>query len=563
VSVEQFLARLKTAAGALSGRQLVTLTAAFLAVVSLTIGSAYWLNTPTYGVLFSDLDNESASAVVNKLKTDKVQYVLDDGGKTVRVPTNRVDELRLQLASDGMPGSGHIGFELFDRTSFGVTDFLEHVNYRRALEGELARTISTISEVSGARVHIAMPQPSLFMGRDQPTKASVILKLRSNRQLSASTVGAITGLVSASVESLKPESVVIIDNYGRPLSKPETPDQANDGVPLERQQRIESELSARVIHLLEPIVGPGRVRVNVSATLKSNTEEETEERFDPTPVIRSQQSVTQIASGGLAAVQGASLAAAPGVAGARANLPPEKKKADEADAEPEADATTETNPSKTGAAHTSQTTNYEVSKVVRHNVQPRGDIAKLSVAVLLDNEHPAAQPAAEGADAAAAPPAATARPAEDIQKIHGLVAAAVGIDPDRGDQLTVENIAFEEPPVEEVQTPGAWQRFSPQVFEALRILGIVALGAFALFGVIRPMVKTSLNALPAAPKRAIAAGAGGAPRTVQDLEAEMDAQLANGDALRMPAMTRRMASLTQKEPENAARLLRTWLSEDR
>ena len=152
---------------------------------------------------------------------------------------------------------------------------------------------------------------------------------------------------------------------------------------------------------------------------------------------------------------------------------------------------------------------------MRHTVQPHGEIAKLSVAVLLDDEHPAAQPAAEGADAAAAPPTATARPAEDIKKIHELVAAAVGFDEERGDRLTVENIAFEEPPVEEVQTPCAWQRFSPQVFEALRIFGIVALGAFALFGVIRPTVQTSLNAIAAAPKRAIAAGAaGGAPRTV-------------------------------------------------
>src|SRR6058998_2157756 len=156
-----------------------------------------------------------------------------------------------------MPGSGHVGLEIFDKTAFGVTDFLEHVNYRRALEGELARTISTISEVAGARVHIAMPQPSLFSGRDQPTKASVILKLRSNRQLSPSTVGAITGLVSASVESLKPEAVVIIDNFGRPLSRSEDPDEVSGGVGIERQQRIEHELSTRVINLLEPIVGDG------------------------------------------------------------------------------------------------------------------------------------------------------------------------------------------------------------------------------------------------------------------------------------------------------------------
>ena len=173
------------------------------------------------------------------------------------------------------------GFEIFDKTAFGVTDFLEHVNYRRALEGELARTISTISEVAGARVHIAMPQPSLFSGRDQPTKASVILKLRNKTQLPPTTVAAITGLVSASVESLKPEAVVIIDNFGRPLSRTEDPDDASGAVGIERQQRIERELSARVINLLEPIVGSGRVRVNVTAKLNSDTNEETEEKWDP------------------------------------------------------------------------------------------------------------------------------------------------------------------------------------------------------------------------------------------------------------------------------------------
>src|SRR5262245_33829245 len=164
-----------------------------MAAVSLVIGSAYWLNTPSYTVLFSDMDSESAGSVVTKLKADKVPYTLDEGGRTVRVPSSRVDELRLAFTSQGMPASGRVGFEIFDRTAFGVTDFLEHVNYQRGLEGELARTIATISEVGGARVHIAMPQPSLFAGHDQPTKSSVVLKLRSNRQLSTQTVNAITG----------------------------------------------------------------------------------------------------------------------------------------------------------------------------------------------------------------------------------------------------------------------------------------------------------------------------------------------------------------------------------
>src|SRR5215831_14243793 len=393
MNIDQFFARLKAGAEALSGKQLVSLSLAFLAVVALTIGSAYWLNTPNYGVLFSDMDSESASSVIAKLKEQKVAYEIDEGGKTIRVPSTRVDELRLELAGQGMPGSGHIGFEIFDKTAFGVTDFLEHVNYRRALEGELTRTISTISEVAGARVHIAMPQPSLFSGRDQPTKASVILKLRNKSQLAPQTVTAITGLVSASVESLKPEAVVIIDNFGRPLSKTEDPDDANSAVGIERQQRIERELSTRVINLLEPIVGAGRVRVNVTAKLNSDTNEETEEKWDPTPVIRSQQTVTQTAN---AVADGAQ-----GVAGSRTNLPPDPAK-------PEASAAASLTNIPTGAAHTAETTNYEVSKLTRHSLQPRGEITRLSVAVLVDDDRPAAS--------ADQPPAAKPRAAEDIQK---------------------------------------------------------------------------------------------------------------------------------------------------
>ncbi|HEX7797361.1 MAG TPA: flagellar basal-body MS-ring/collar protein FliF [Vicinamibacterales bacterium] len=548
MNIEQFLARLKAGAEALSGKQLVSLSLAFLAVVGLTIGSAYWLNTPNYGVLFSDMDSESASSVIAKLKEQKVLYEIDDGGRTIRVPTTRVDELRLELAGQGMPGSGHVGFEIFDKTAFGVTDFLEHVNYRRALEGELARTISTISEVAGARVHIAMPQPSLFSGRDQPTKASVILKLRNKTQLAPQTVTAITGLVSASVESLKPEAVVIIDNFGRPLSKTEDPDDASSSVGIERQQRIERELSARVINLLEPIIGAGRVRVNVTAKLNSDTNEETEEKWDPTPVVRSQQMVSQTANGVAGAAQG--------IAGSRTNLPPDPSK-------PEAAATAASMTNlPTGAAHTAETTNYEVSKLTRHSLQPRGDITKLSVAVLLDDDRPAAT--GDQQQAAAAKP----RAAEELQKIHGLVAAAVGLDADRGDQLTVENIAFEETPVEPVVAPGAWQKYGPQVMEALRVLGIVALGALALFGVIRPIIKGSLaagaagTAIAKSGAAAVAKAAVSGARTVQDIEAEMDAQLSVAGPQRMPVLTKRVAALTQREPENAAHLLRTWLAED-
>jgi flagellar M-ring protein FliF len=535
VNLDSLFARLRAAVAALSGRQLATLAVAFAAVVSLTIGSAYWVNSPTYGVLFSGMDAESAAAVLAKLKAEKVNYLIEDGGTTVRVPSSRVDELRLDFAAQGMPGSARVGFELFDRTAFGVTDFLEHVNYRRALEGELARTISSIGEVAGARVHIAMPQPSLFTDRDQPAKASVVLKLKQNRELLPSTVTAITSLVSASVESLRPESVVIIDNFGRPLSRAgQVEAEQTDGVPLERQQRLERDFNARVVAMLEPIVGAGRVRVNVSATLKSQTQEETEERWDPTPVIRSRQSVSQSASG---------MSGGRGIAGARSNLPPDPERPEET-----AQATAAQAPPGTGT-HLAETTNYEIGKLTRHSLQPRGDIERLSVAVVLDDE----RTTDESGKSVTKP-----RSQPDIQKIHGLVAAAVGFDPERGDQLTVENIAFEETLVEEVPAPTMWQQYAPQAFEGGRILAVVLVGLFAAWFFIRPLMRGATGTLPAQ-----TTGALPVPRTVEDLEAEMDAQLgAGGGVHRMPVLTKRISALTQREPENAARLLRTWLTED-
>ena len=314
MNFQALLARLRTAGAALSGAQIASLAAVFVAVVGLVVGSAYWINTPTYGVLFSDMDPESANGVVTRLKNDKVPYTLDEGGRTIRVPVARLDELRLQVAGQGLPASGRIGFEIFDRTSFGVTDFLEHVNYRRALEGELARTIGTIAEVSSARVHIAMARPSLFASQDQAATASVVLKLRGNKPLSATTTAAISGLIAAGVEGLRPEAVVIIDNFGRPLTRStDGRDEATGAFQVERQQRIERDLSTRVVSLLEPIVGPAHVRVNISAKLNTDSQEETVERFDPTPVVRSHQSVVQ---GGTAA------GAAQGVAGVRSNMPP-------------------------------------------------------------------------------------------------------------------------------------------------------------------------------------------------------------------------------------------------
>ena len=420
-------------------------------VVGIVAGSAWWLNAPTYVLLFSDMDAESAQQVVTRLKTAKIPYQLDEGGRGIRVPQDQVDELRLELSAESLPASGRVGFELFDRTPFGATQFLEQVNYRRALEGEIARTLGTISEVSHARVHIAMGKDTLF-GEPRPAKASVVLKLRGSRPPSAATIAGIGNLVASSVEGLRPEAVVILDSYGRPLARPQDDEHDPLGTAqMERQQRLEREMSARVVALLEPVVGPDRVRVNVAIKLDPKSLEETEESWDPNTVVRSRQASADQSNGaGIATV-----------AGARGNAP----------VSPDSPAPAQQAIAGPNSSRSSETTNYEVSRTTRHVLQPPGDVARLSVAVILDDDHVTKQNP-DGSTQLVRKP----RTPEELQKIQALVAAAVGLETDRGDHLTVENVAFDEPMVEQGPPPGMFEKYSPQIREGSRLAVVALLG---------------------------------------------------------------------------------------
>jgi flagellar M-ring protein FliF len=563
VDPKQFLARLKSIGSALTPTQVTSLVLAFLAIVALVGGSALWLGSASYRLLFSDMDAESASQVVARLKTLKVPYELDPGGQSVRVPADRVDELRLDFSAQGLPASGRIGFEIFDRTAFGATEFLEHVNYRRALEGEIARTIATISEVAGARVHIAMAKESLFADREQPAKASVVVALKNrNRPLSTGTVSGIARLVAAGVEGLRPEAVVILDNYGRPLVRPaEEGDSALDGLQVERQQRIERDMTQRVVSLLEPVVGENHVRANVTVRLNTQSQEETEERWDPTAVIRSRQTSTEatptLLGGGLA-----------GVAGARSNLPPPPA-ADGGTSAPAGGAKGAPQPASAAgpiqavgltasAGRAAETTNFEVGKTVRHTIRPRGDLARISVAVLVDND----QVETTGRNGQVVRTSKSRTPA-DLEKIQAVVAAAVGLDAARGDQLTVENIPFETPTDAPVATVTTLERFTPRLLDVGRIAAVALLGLAALLLVIRPAIRRTLAALPAgAPVPQLPQNL---PRTVDELQGELAAQLEGAPSAAVESrrlLGRKVAALAQKEPEQTARLVRSWLVEE-
>jgi flagellar M-ring protein FliF len=457
------------------------------------------------------------------------------------------------MSAEGLPTSGRIGFEIFDRTQFGATEFMEQVNLRRALEGEIARTIATIAEIASARVHIAMAKESLFQTQQQPAKASVIVKLRyANRPLAPATVAGIASLVASAVEGLRPEHVVVMDSFGRPLSQPGTDASEPLGsAEIERQQRFERDLGTRVAALLEPVVGRDRVRVNVAARLNPDTEDRVEEQWDPNTVVRS-RSVTQ--------ENGSATSGAGGVAGARANVPGPVPPGSNTPAAQTLAQAAPVVPVPT-PVRSSETTNFEIGKVVRHTIRPRGDVSRISVAVILDDDH-VAKKNKDGKIAYVSQPR---NPAE-IQKIHGLVAAAVGLDPSRGDQLTVENISFDEPIVEDVPAPGFIERFGGGFKEFGRVAVVLILGLVAVLAVGRPLLqrglstrgKTTVEEVP--PKQL--------PKTIQELEGEIEAQLdaqlsARLPDRRMPVLTKRLTGLAEKEPESAARLVRTWLLEDR
>lgn len=552
MNIEQLLAQINKLKSNLSNAQLAGLAGVFVAVVGIVVGSAYWINRPNYTVLVADMDAETASSVVGRLKAENVSYQLGDGGRTVSVPVERVDELRLALASDGLPSSGRIGFEIFDRTAFGTTEFLEQVNYRRALEGELARTIATMSDVAQARVHIAMAKDSLFVDRSEPAKASVVLRLKGNRPVSQATVRGIAGLIASSVEGLRPESVMIVDHQGRPLTRPDESERGLglDATQIERQQQIERDLTTKVLAMLEPVVGEGRVRVNVAAHLRADIIEETEERFDPNTVIRSRQTSTE--TGATTMV----MAGAGGVAGARANQPPALSTSTAGAAAPAPVP-------MQGAGRSTETTNYEVGKLVRHTVSPQGQLARLSVAVILDDER-VVTPGEDGAVQVSTRPWEAA----GIQRVHGLVAAAVGLDAERGDQLTVENISFGTPPEAFEQAPG----FGTQVLDlvkehwvaGLRLVTVLLIAALAFFGVLRPLI-SRVGGLANPPALPAPVAAGARLPTVSEMEGQIDAELdamATREDRRLPLLTQRVAKLANDEPEQVARIVRGWISED-
>lgn len=373
-----------------------------------------------YGVLYSNLSSKDSGMILEELKTRKVPYKIEGGGAVIKVPEEQIAELRIELAAGGLPEGGGVGFEIFDKTSLSTTDFVQNVNYIRAIEGELARSIAQLKEVMSAKVHITMPKRSVFIEDQEPAKASIVLKLRPGAGLSGNIIPAILHLTAQSVEGLKPENIAIIDVYGTLLSKPSdgSDQDAFDDKQISYQKKMENGISRKIVELLEPIVGAGKVRANVRLVLDFNKVETREESVDPDRIAKvSEKSETSSSSGGTTAG---------GIPGVSSNV-----------AQAGAIPTGGTAGSPAKSKTENSLVNYEVSKTVTHTVRPVGEIQKVSAAVVVDDS---LQVTVVDNELQKQP---QKRTTEELAAFTRIVRAAVGFNAARGDVVEVVNLAFD------------------------------------------------------------------------------------------------------------------------
>jgi len=498
---------------------------ALLAVTLISVGLFAFIiiqaRTADYQLLYANLDEGDAASIIEWLKGNNTPYKLTNNGKNIRVPVSDVHEVRLQLASAGLPRGGGIGFEIFDKQSFALTDFVQKVNFTRALQGELARTIASLNPVQSARVHLALPEKRLFKNQQQPATASVILKLRPGLRLSESQIQGIIYLVSGSVEGLDPEHVTIIDQNGNVLTKTGDKGILGSMSPdmLEYQIQVEKNMEARAQSLLDTALGPKNAMVRVTAALDFARFEKTEETFDPEePVIRSEQineekSGSQIV-GGVPGVQ--SNLQGPGSSTAAGATPP--------------------------SSSLQKTTNYEISKVVSKTVNPVGTVKHISVSVLVaDKIIPATKKE---------PKKTVPRTKKELDSLKTMIASALGLEQARGDKIEITSMPFTEPEISgEVESVS--ENILYQYMPIIRY-GVIFLGALMVyFLMIRPILKTLREDVTQHYK------------TVQQLQAEQKEAKQEEEKKELEAMMRdplmRVREAIQTNPVFAAHILKNWI----
>jgi len=399
-----------------------------------------WVNDITYSTLYSNLDDSEAGDVISYLSENGIPYQLTDGGGTVSIPADEVYKTRISLASEGLPRSGSVGYSIFDKNNLGMTDFLLNLNFRRALEGELTRTIMQLNEVLAARVHIVIPKDRLFIKDKKETTASVLLKLKSGGSLSNRQISGITHLVASSVEGLNPDNITIVDYDGNLLSSGQRMDPIAglSTSQLEVRQQVEYYLENKAQTMLDDVLGKGKSVIRVTAELNFQQLEKTSEMYDPnSPSIRSEERVKSSSS--------------------------------------TSDKLAEDNESQEEGSSETVITNYELNKTVEHIISAVGAIERLSVAVLVDGVYAPVEND-EGITEMVYQP----RGQEEIDRLSAIVKNAVGFDQQRNDQIEMVNIAFDRKDLEQEREFLDSMYMRDFYLEIVKKVGFVLLIAFLL-----------------------------------------------------------------------------------
>jgi flagellar M-ring protein FliF len=490
----------------------IALVAAIVMSVGLIAGVVFWSERIDYQVLYSNLSAEDAGQVVGKLKEMKIVYRAE--GNVIFVPSSRVYDLRLELAAMGIPQGGGVGYEIFDKTQFGVTEFVQKLNYRRALQGEIARTIKQLSEVDQCRVHIAIPERTVFTEKEERPSASVVLKLKAGRVLNQDQIGGIAHLVSSSVEGLQTKDIAVIDNMGNLLSKVAGggDDSIADSKQIEFQRNVNKEYESRLQSMLEGITGKGKAIVRVTAKIDFAQVERTEEKYDPDSIaVRNEQRTTEKNAG----------QSPGGIPGVLSNQP----------------AQTPQTASAVGASSQKQSENinYEVSRSISKIVQPRGEVKNISVAVLVDGTYKK-----EGDKSVYVP-----RTDSELKKYEDLIKGAVGFNKDRGDQVVVENISFETPAEEVFTTKTDYMSIVTTVMKyVVPLLVVLIMALFVIKPVIEMLKTTSVQSVRER------------PGTMPEL-----AEVSLSEVSPLETIKENVLVTVKSDPRKAAAVLKDWLTE--
>lgn len=540
----------------------IPIAIAAAAAVAVIVVMTLWAKQPTYKVLFSNLNDKDGGAVVTQLTQMNIPYQFSDNGGAVLIPADKVYETRLKLAAAGLPKGGAVGFELMDQEKFGISQFSEQINYQRALEGELSRTIETLGPVSSARVHLAIPKPSLFVREQKNPSASVTLNLQPGRALDDGQINAIVYMVSSSVSGLPPASVTVVDQSGHLLTQSDSNGRDLNASQLKYANEVEGRLQRRIEAILQPVVGNGNVHAQITAQIDYATREQTDENYQPNgaadkAAVRSRQLSTSDQIGGSAvggvpgalSNQPAPAATAPVTTPAPANTAngAQNQAANGQNAAQNSTANRSTVPSN---SRRDETTNYEVDRTITHTQHSAGAVQRLSAAVVVNYQI--------GADGKSKP-----LTDEQLKKIDDLVREAMGFSTERGDTLNVVNTPFNEASDDSAELP-FWkqQAFFDQLIDAGRWLLVLIVAWLLWRKMVRPMLRKQQAEKDAVAAAVLAASQpqpeGSKP--VKLSNDELEKRKRSQQRVSVEVQTQRVQELADKDPRIVALVIRQWMS---